>query len=88
MRGRSFADCDFSRITSLDLDMLDACTGVYSSIIGEYMVKRYAKDMGAIRRMAELKIMVKTPKGILSLVGYAVHNPYTGTLRGLTLSYV
>ena len=88
MRGRSFADCDLSRITSLTLEMLDACDKVYACIIGEATVQCYAKDLSAIRRMAELKLMVKTPKGILSLVEYAVKNPYTGALRGLALSCV
>ena len=88
MRGRSFADCDLSRIAPLTLKMLDACDKVYSCVIGEAIVQCYAKDLSAIRHMAELKLMVKTPKGILSLVEYAVKNPYTGALRGLALSYV
>lgn len=88
MKGRSFADCDLSRITSLTLKMLDACDKVYSCVIGETMVRSYARDMGAVRRMAELELRVKTSQGILSLVDYAVQNPYTGALRGLALSCV
>ena len=86
MRGRSFANCDLSRITSLTLEMLDACEGVYSCVIGETMARSYARDMGAVRRMAELELRVKTSQGILSLVEYAVQNPYTGALRGLAMS--
>ena len=88
MKGRSFADCDFSHMTLLNLEMLDACEGVYSCVIGETMVRSYARDMGAVRRMAELELRVKTSQGILSLVEYAVQNPYTGALRGLALSCV
>ena len=88
MRGRSFADCDLSRIASLTLKVLDAYDKVYSCVIGEATVQCYAKDLSAIRRLVKLNLRVKTSQGILSLVEYVVQNPYTGALRGLGLSYL
>ena len=88
MRGRSFADCDFSRMTLLNLEMLDACEGVYSCVIGEDMVRRYANDMRAMRRLLEIKPLIKSRNSILPILRYIQQYPFTSTLKKVSLCYV
>lgn len=88
MKGRSFADCDLSRITSLTLEMLDACDKVYSCVIGEDMVRRYANDMGAMRRLLEIKPLIKSRDSILPILRYIQQYPFTSTLKKVSLCYV
>ena len=88
MMGRSFANCDLSRITSLTLEMLDACDKVYSCVIGEDMVRHYANDMGAMRRLLEIKPLIRCRAAILPLLGYIRQHTITSTLKKISLTYI
>lgn len=88
MADRYFYNCDLSEINDLSIEMIDVCRGMVYCTFGADIVKRYANDIGAIKRLLELKPLVRVGNIILPLHDYIRQHPITPTLKKINLCYI
>lgn len=88
MSDRYFYKCDLSGINDLSIEMIDVCRDMVYCTLGVGVIQRYASDIGAIKRLLELKPFVRAGNIILPLHDYIRQHPTTHTLKKISLSYI